>query len=126
MVRSFRRPSHRGIATNLERIAQTDASGYYFFAVLPVGTYDVTTEGAGFQPTKQIVTLETAQKGRPDFKLSVSQVQTAVTVDAGLQVSRYTEQGGATSAGRQGGFNVHGVSSLQNNFILDGVDNNTI
>jgi hypothetical protein len=49
-----------------------------------------------------------------------------LNVVAGLQVSRYTEQGGATSAGRQGGFNAHGVRSLQNNFILDGVDNNTI
>lgn len=45
---------------------------------------------------------------------------------AGVQLSRYTEQGGATSAGRTGGFNVHGVRSLQNNFILDGVDNNSI
>ena len=44
---------------------------------------------------------------------------------AGVQGSRYTEQSGATSAGRTGGFNVHGVRSLQNNFILDGVDNNT-
>ena len=111
------------------------------------------------------MTLETAQKGRADFKLSVSTVQTAVTVDAvatqlspqdasvgsvvdntyvsqfplllrswddllnvaaGVQLSRYTEQGGATSAGRTGGFNVHGVRSLQNNFILDGADNNSI
>ena len=111
------------------------------------------------------MTLETAQKGRADFKLSVSTVQTAVTVDAvatqlspqdasvgsvvdntyvsqfplllrswddllnvaaGIQLSRYTEQGGATSAGRTGGFNVHGVRSLQNNFILDGADDNSI
>ena len=97
--------------------------------------------------------------------MSVSQVQTAVSVDAivpqlssedaslgstvdntyvsrfplflrswddlmnlvpGVQLSRYTEQGGATSAGRQGGFNVHGVRSLENNFIMDGTDNNSI
>src|SRR5262249_51779942 len=44
---------------------------------------------------------------------------------AGVQISRYTQQSGATSAGRVGDFNVHGVHSLQNNFILDGVDNNT-
>jgi hypothetical protein len=44
----------------------------------------------------------------------------------GVQATRYTDQSGATSAGRTGGFNVHGVHSLQNNFILDGIDNNSI
>src|SRR5207253_10569851 len=43
---------------------------------------------------------------------------------AGVQADRYTEQGGGTAAGRSGGVNVHGVRSLQNNFVLDGVDNN--
>jgi len=45
---------------------------------------------------------------------------------AGVQSDRYTEEGGGTAAGRTGGANVHGVRSLQNNFILDGVDNNSI
>ena len=44
---------------------------------------------------------------------------------AGVQANRYTDQSGATSAGRTGAFNVHGVHSLQNNFVLDGIDNNT-
>ena len=44
---------------------------------------------------------------------------------AGVQADRYTEQGGGTAAGRSGGVNVHGVRSLQNNFVLDGVDNNS-
>ena len=43
----------------------------------------------------------------------------------GVQSNRYTDQSGATSAGRTGSFNVHGVHSLQNDFILDGIDNNT-
>lgn len=43
----------------------------------------------------------------------------------GVQINRYTEQTGATSSGRTGSFNVNGVHSLQNNFILDGIDNNT-
>ena len=45
---------------------------------------------------------------------------------AGVQGQRYTDQGGSTSAGRTGGFNVHGIRQLQNNFILDGLDNNSI
>jgi hypothetical protein len=42
----------------------------------------------------------------------------------GVQGNRFTEEGGGTSFGRTGGFNVHGQRSLQNNFLLDGVDNN--
>ncbi len=46
---------------------------------------------------------------------------------AGVQGDRYTEEsGGGTSAGRTGNVNVHGIRSLQNNFLLDGVDNNSI
>ena len=45
---------------------------------------------------------------------------------AGVQGDRYTEQAGSTAAGRTGGVNVHGVRSLQNNFLLDGLDNNSI
>src|ERR1700723_3425407 len=43
----------------------------------------------------------------------------------GVQINRYTKQSGATSSGRTGSFNVNGVHSLQNNFLLDGIDNNT-
>src|SRR3984885_10466216 len=43
----------------------------------------------------------------------------------GVQIARYTNQSGATSAGRTGDFNVNGVHSLQNDFLLDGIDNNT-
>jgi hypothetical protein len=44
----------------------------------------------------------------------------------GVEQDRYTEQGGGTSFGRTGGINVHGARALQNNFLLDGVDNNSI
>jgi hypothetical protein len=44
----------------------------------------------------------------------------------GVQGDRFTEEGGGTSFGRTGGVNVHGSRSLSNNFLLDGVDNNSI
>ena len=44
----------------------------------------------------------------------------------GVQGDRFTEESGGTAAGRTGGVNVHGNRSLQNNFLLDGVDNNSI
>lgn len=43
----------------------------------------------------------------------------------GVQAQRYTEQSGGTASGRTGGFNIHGIDSLQNNFIMDGIGNNT-
>jgi outer membrane receptor protein involved in Fe transport len=43
----------------------------------------------------------------------------------GVQSDRYTEQAGGTSSGRTGGVSVHGNRSLQNNFLLDGVANNS-
>jgi outer membrane receptor protein involved in Fe transport len=44
----------------------------------------------------------------------------------GVQGDRYTEQTGTTNAGRTGGVSIHGNRTLQNNFLLDGVDNNSI
>jgi hypothetical protein len=152
-------------ATNVERSAATDASGYYLFPSLPVGEYTIAAEHPGFQRATRDIVLETAQKGRQDFTMAVGSLETTVTVEAtapqlsssdaslgsvvdntyvsqyplllrswddlmslvaGVQGNRYTDQGGGTSFGRTGGFNVHGVRSLQNNFILDGVDNNSI
>jgi len=151
-------------AMNFTQVARTDASGYYSFLALPIGTYVVTVKQTGFEPVSAQVLLETAQKARHDFSLKVGESKQTVVVEsdppslstedaslgavisnniiadtplylrnwddllrlvAGVQSNRYTDQSGATSAGRTGAFNVHGVHSLQNNFILDGVDNNT-
>src|SRR5260221_10457688 len=67
----------RSQTTNLERSTETDSAGYYFFASLPVGSFELTAEKSGFGPVQETVTLETAQKGRADFKLTVTAVQTA-------------------------------------------------
>src|SRR5260370_19186895 len=131
-------------STNVSRRVKTDGTGYYSFATLPVGDYEVTAEQTGFQTAVEEVTLQTAQKARRDFTLAVGQVGTTVEVQstavrfspddatlgtvidnsyvskfpltlrswddllnlvAGVQGNRYTEQGGATSAGRTGGVN---------------------
>ncbi len=60
-----------------------------------------------------------------DIPLSLRNWDDLLQMVAGVAGDRYTEQGGSTAAGRTGGVNVHGVRSLQNNFLLDGVDNNT-
>src|ERR671921_132590 len=152
-------------ATNAETTATTDSSGYYTFASVPVGEYNVTVERQGFKRVVlEEVKLEVGQKARVDAAFEVGAVTETVTVTAatllttqeattggvidnhlveqlplsgrnwddlislvpGVQSDRYTEEGGGTANGRTGGANVHGVRSLQNNFVLDGVDNNSI
>ena len=153
-------------ATGVSNTATTDASGYYTFASLPVGTYTLSVELQGFKKSvRENVPLEIGQRGRIDFTLAVGAVSETTTVTAaapilttqeattggvienrlvsdlplatrnwddlialvpGVQADRYTEEGGGTANGRTGGANVHGIRSLQNNFVLDGVDNNSI
>lgn len=156
----------RNKATNVEQSVTSDASGYYTFASLPVGTYTLTVEVQGFRRSvREDVDLEVGQKARIDFNMEVGAVSEAVMVTAktpilstqeastggviqnrliselplaarnwddllalvpGVQADRFTEQSGGTANGRTGGANVHGIRSLQNNFVLDGVDNNSI
>lgn len=153
-------------ATNVESKVASDASGYYTFATLPVGTYTVTAEIQGFKKAmRENAVLEVGQKARIDFTMEVGAINETTTVTAmapmmttqeattggvienrlmtglplatrnwddliamvpGTQQDRYTEEGGGTANGRTGGVNVHGIRSLQNNFVLDGVDNNSI
>jgi hypothetical protein len=61
-----------------------------------------------------------------DLPLSIRNWDDLMGLVAGVSADRYTNQSGATNSGRYGGINIHGVRSLQNNFILDGVDNNTV
>ncbi|HSD65666.1 MAG TPA: TonB-dependent receptor, partial [Vicinamibacteria bacterium] len=61
-----------------------------------------------------------------NLPLAVRNWDDLLALVAGVQGDRFTEEGGGTSFGRTGGVNVHGNRSLQNNFLLDGVDNNSI
>ncbi|MBO0721931.1 MAG: TonB-dependent receptor, partial [Blastocatellia bacterium] len=61
-----------------------------------------------------------------DLPLSARNWDDLLAMVPGVQSDRYTEQSGGTANGRTGGVNVHGIRSLQNNFVLDGVDNNSI
>ncbi len=155
----------RNTATGLERSSETNSTGYYVLANLPVGSYQISIEKTGFQKVVSTIELDATEKGRQDFTLTVGAVSTIANVEAaapllspedasigtvvdnkyvteyplllrswddlvnlvaGVQGQRYTDQGGSTSAGRTGGFNVHGIRQLENNFLLDGIDNNSI
>ena len=149
--------------TGFSRQSVTDASGYYNFQTVPVGSYNLTISGAGFTTATATVNIDPSEKGRLDVQLTVQGTTTTVEVQGsaaqlsrddasigfvvenpviesmpllmrnwddlrlvpGVQQNRYTEQGGATASGRTGDFQVNGVHSLQNDFILDGIDDNT-
>jgi hypothetical protein len=155
----------RNVATDVPSTSVTDTQGAYTIAALIPGEYIVEVELQGFRKTSKRLALDTGQRARLDFALSVGGVEQSITVEsvaplvnteqatlgtvisqsevarlplslrnwddllglaAGVQGDRYTEQAGSTAAGRTGGVNVHGVRSLQNNFLLDGLDNNSI
>jgi Carboxypeptidase regulatory-like domain len=69
--------------TGFTRQGTTNESGAYTFALLPVGTYSVTAEAAGFQPAKRAdINLNVDQVARIDLDLSVGSTKETVTVEA--------------------------------------------
>jgi outer membrane receptor protein involved in Fe transport len=155
----------RNVATDVPSTAVSDAQGAYLIGGLIPGAYIIDVELTGFQKSSRRANLDTGQRARIDFTMSVGTVEQNVTVEAlsplmnteqstlgtvisapevrqlplslrnwddliglapGVQGDRYTEQAGSTAAGRTGGVTVHGMRSLANNFLLDGLDNNSI
>ena len=99
-------------------------------ATLEVGSFSETVNVA---ETTRVLNTSDATLGAVIPQLQVSNLPLAIrnwddllALVPGVQGDRYTEQGGGTSFGRTGGINVHGARALQNNFLLDGVDNNSI
>ena len=69
-------------ATGLTRSATTDASGGYVFTLLPVGTYDLTVEMAGFRKSeRRNILLQANENIRVDVSLVVGDIQERVTVE---------------------------------------------
>lgn len=96
---------------------------------LPVGSIGETVRVEGVTP---LVNTTSAVVGQVVDSNEVSKLPLAIrnwddllALVPGVQSDRYTEQAGGTSAGRTGGISVHGNRSLQNNFLLDGVANNS-
>src|SRR6202011_4021199 len=54
--------------TNLTRVTQSDAAGYYAFENIPIGIYKITAESAGFDSATATLDANTAQKVRQDFR----------------------------------------------------------
>lgn len=96
---------------------------------LPVGAVGETVRVQGETP---LLNTQSAVLGTVVDQNEVSKLPLAIrnwddllALVAGVQSDRYTEQSGGTSSGRTGGVSVHGNRTLHNNFMLDGVANNS-
>jgi outer membrane receptor protein involved in Fe transport len=96
---------------------------------LAVGSLDETVKVEGVTP---LLNTEAAVVGTVVNQHEVSKLPLAIrnwddllALVPGVQSDRYTEQAGGTASGRTGGVSVHGNRSLSNNFLLDGVSNNS-
>jgi hypothetical protein len=68
-------------ATGLERDTKTDSAGHYLIPLLPVGTYDVKVDAAGFQSAvSKDLRLQVDEARELDFTLQPASVTTTVTV----------------------------------------------
>jgi outer membrane receptor protein involved in Fe transport len=97
---------------------------------LPVGGVNETVRVEGVTPLldtqSAVVGTVVSQAEIANLPLAIRNWDDLLFTLPGVQGDRYTEQTGTTNAGRTGGVSVHGNRSLQNNFLLDGVDNNSI
>jgi outer membrane receptor protein involved in Fe transport len=95
-----------------------------------VGALTETVEVQGVTPLldtqSAVVGTVVSQAEVSNLPLAIRNWDDLLFTLPGVQGDRYTEQTGTTNAGRTGGVSVHGNRSLQNNFLLDGVDNNSI
>ncbi len=122
-LQGFKKAVHENVNLEVGQKARLDFS-------LDVGAVTETVSVSAAPPT---LSIQEASPGGvvenrmiTDLPLSSRNWDDLLGGVPGVQADRYTEQGGGTANGRTGGANVHGVRSLQNNFVLDGVDNNSI
>jgi len=93
----------RHAATGLERSAQTDTSGAYRIAALPVGAYEVGVELTGFATQERSgITLRIGQEAHLDYQLKVAQVVETITVQAEAPIVETTKSAlGGTITNKQ-------------------------
>src|ERR1700756_2236512 len=67
-------------ATGISRSTTTDDAGYYAFSSLPVGRYEISAEGTGFNASRQTIMLDPSAKARVDFQLAMAGATATVEV----------------------------------------------
>lgn len=155
------------VATGLKRTVVSDESGEYIAPSLPIGTYNISVEMAGFSKLSLTdVQLGVDQKARIDLALKVGQASETVTIEGTVplvqtdssdlsgtiketQIKNLPLNGrdfvqltrtlpgvlrgipganidgaGSLAWRASASFSANGMRTRDNNFMLDGVDNN--
>ena len=141
-------------AINVSRSTTSSGSGTYALPNLPVGSYTVTVEKEGFAASQLTVTVTVSGVTPLHAVLQVGKVEDRITVESQTlapietetsQISNLVDSrrirdlplltrnpyqlallspGASTTTSGNGGFSVNGARDRNNNFLLDGVDNN--
>lgn len=117
----------REVRTHVQvEVGQRQAVNFMLTVGSEVQTVQVVANAPALQTQSASPGLVVVNRYVQDLPLSGRNWDDLMGLAPGVSMDRYTNQSGATNSGRFGGLNIHGVGSLQNNFILDGVDNNTV
>jgi len=144
-------------ATGFKSTAQTNDTGAYTVAALPVGVYTVTVSLTGFQSVeRRNLALHAGQRARLDFEMKVGTLadvvnvvsQTPLLQSETSNLNQVVENTTITQMPLNGrnyqqlamlapgvlpsrsrnfvtdAFSVNGANMLQNQFVMDGMDNN--
>jgi hypothetical protein len=68
--------------TGAERDVAANGNGLYEIAGIQPGSYELTVESSGFQPTRQRLNLEVGQQATADFSMRVGGDQQSILVEA--------------------------------------------
>ena len=142
------------VNTNSDRTAESSGEGTYTVAQLPPGVYNITVSKDGFKTVDvSAITLTVDQNFTLNIKLEISSVTASVEVSAqsvapielqNATISNVIEEKqmtelplilrdpyqlvllstGVVQTDAEGGISVNGGRERNNNFLLDGVDNN--
>ena len=142
------------LETNRELVATSDERGTYTYLVMPIGNYRAMAESPGFKRVVRTgITLQVGQTAVVDLTLEVGEVTEQVEVTAAVPLLKTEEAsqgnvidsrkivdlplngrdylelalisaGTLQASGAFGGFSANGMRNSQNNYMLDGMDNN--
>ena len=74
--------SATSLETNQTQTANTDEDGRFRFAYLPVGSYEIHAEQAGFQAVNRKITLTVGQISELKFVLPIKEIAATVNIEA--------------------------------------------
>lgn len=117
----------RNVATGQTRTAISEQDGTYRFSALPVGTYEVRVEHAGFQTeVRKDITLTVAQEAVLNFSLQVGTIEQTVSVTAELPLVNTTSGslGGLVSQERVADLPLNGRNYIELTLLQPGIQVN--